>query len=603
KDIRFENGSRTGTGVQTRWDLFGLTGIQPPQNFDAVDMDLLLDLATKRGVGLGLDSAWRSQDGRGSFFGYWLPSDSGTDVLQSGERRDRASDGRGMALFDQRLDLDSNWRLFLEGSHISDETFVASYDPLLAETRREFRTGVNLRYLNDNTSFNLRAQGNLNDFSPNEYLLQSQGFTTRTLPEISYARVADDLWADSPGLITWTHEYRLGRVGLDFFEPTASDLGFSNASRAQRAFGLNPNQSFAQRLRAAGFSEAGVNRADTRQQLAVNLNAGPVKVTPFVVGRATWYDDSFTALAPAGKDEDLRWWTSAGVRLSTTMQRVLADARSDFLDINGLRHIITPSLTAWTAGTNRASSTLPTFDPTVEGITEGSSVVFGIDQTLQTKRGIADRRGIAEGSIDAGTGHVADWLKLRTEAGFSTPDTDTRGPIARFVDVRPELSNPRDFVGVDAAMLLTDALTLTTSNTYDMDAGQNSRTTAGVQVDHSRDFRTFAELRFINPLDATFVDLGLDYRLTSKYTFAAVATLDTEQVEFQTVNVRLDREFPDLTLSVKVGYDDITNELNTGVLVTPLGRNRRAEQLRRLGRDRFLDPLVPVSGPTADAPQ
>lgn len=610
KDVRFENGSATGTGIQTRWDLFGLTGIAPPASMENVDLDLLVDLATKRGIGLGLDSAWRDADSRGSFFGYWLPSDSGTDVLQSGARKDRSSEGRGIALFEQRMDLDPNWRLFMDVSHVSDETFVAGTDPLLAETRREFSTGFNLRRLEDNTSFAIQAKGNLNDFSPNEYILQSQGATVNKLPEVSYTRIGDDLFSDSPGFVTWTHEYRFGRVGFEFLEQTASDLGYSNASLANRAFGLAPNQTFAQRLRAAGFNEAPVTRADTRQQFTMNLDAGPIKITPFVVGRATKYDDKFSALATGGQDEDLRLWYSGGVRMATTLQRVYADAQSSFLDINGLRHVITPSITAWSAGSNRASSTLPIYDPSVEGLTEGSTIAFAVDQTLQTKRGIvpAARSDAQNGSLSggrdsaAGLGHVADFLKLRTEAAFSSSDTDPRGSVARFVDVRPEMSNLRDFVNVDAAVLLTDALTLTTTNLYDLDNSQNTRTTAGVQIDHGRDFSTFAELRFINPLDSTFIDLGLDYRLTSKYAVQAIATLDSEKAEFQTVNVRLDREFPDVTFSVKVGYDDITNEVNTGVLLTPLGRNRRSEQMRRLGRDRFLDPISPVPGPTSDAP-
>ena len=57
--------------------------------------------------------------------------------------------------------------------------------------------------------------------------------------------------------------------------------------RAQEAFGINPDQSLADRLRARGFSESAVDRADTRQELSAPFSLGPVNLTPFVVGRVT----------------------------------------------------------------------------------------------------------------------------------------------------------------------------------------------------------------------------------------------------------------------------------------------------------------------------
>ncbi len=39
-----------------------------------------------------------------------------------------------------------------------------------------------------------------------------------------------------------------------------------------------------------------------------------------------------------------------------------------------IRHIIEPSVTLFTAGTNRDSSTLPTYDENVEAIAKGTSI-------------------------------------------------------------------------------------------------------------------------------------------------------------------------------------------------------------------------------------
>jgi len=598
RDIRFSGSNSAGVGVQTRWDLFGLTGLAAPQ---AVDLDLLLDYSAKRRAGLGLDSAWTTLDQKGSFFTYFAPSDGGTDILQPGVRIDQNNTSRGMTLLEHRLDLDPAWRLTLEGNYISDETFVAAYDPELARTRREFASSINLANLSDNAAFNLQVRGTFNDFQSNEFALQSQGYTVKKTPEIRYQRVADDLLSDNPGLLTWTHEYSVAQLQYQFNKSTASQIGFNTAALSQRAFGLNPNQTFAQRLTAEGLTDDSVVRADTRQQLSMNLQEGPVKITPFVVARATYYDDKFATLADENNDERTRLWGSTGLKLDTSMQRVYSDAQSDFLDVNGLRHIINPSVTAWSAGSNRNSKSLPVYDPDVDDLSVGNSIALQLDQTLQTKRGRA-RTQTTNPDAPASTGHIADFLKLNATAVFTSADKDTKAPIGRYYDARPELSNLRDFASIDAAMLLTDALTLTATNIYDLDSRQNTTTTAGVQVAHSRDFSTYAELRYLNPLDSTVVALGLDGRITPTYLLRLETSFDTDQSELQDINTRIDREFPEATFSVKIGYNQITDEYSASVLITPLGRTRRAEQMRRIGRDQFLEPLTPIPGPTPEAP-
>ena len=59
---------------------------------------------------------------------------------------------------------------------------------------------------------------------------------------------------------------------------------------------------------------------------------------------------------------------------------------------------------------------------------------------------------------------------------------------------------------------------------------------------------------------------------------------------------------PDLTLTVRLRYNDITRETSMGLVFTPLGRNRRMENTRRLGRDSYLEPLIGAPGPTDAAP-
>ena len=58
-----------------------------------------------------------------------------------------------------------------------------------------------------------------------------------------------------------------------------------------------------------------------------------------------------------------------------------------------------------------------------------------------------------------------------------------------------------------------------------------------------------------------------------------------------------------MTLTLRVRYNNITEETSFGVIFTPLGRNRRLDNMRRIGRDQYLEPLLGTPGETNAAPQ
>lgn len=625
KDVRFDGSSDSGVGLQTRWDLFGLTGLRPPDDMD-LDVDLLIDAWFKRGIALGGDIRWKDEGNTGSLLGYWVPSDNGTDVLSSGVKVDRDGEARAIGLYEQRIDLDGGWMLLMEGSSISDANFVDAYFEQMAETRREFATSGTLRHTEANALFSLQAKGNLDDFSPNEYITQSQGNTVAKLPEIQYTRVADDVlpedgWLGAdPGTLLWTHEYRIGRVQQNYFKTTPRELGYPTAIESAEAFGIaDPDTSFEEAALAAGFTEDVVTRADTRQQLTLNLNAGPFKLQPYVVGRLTYYDNAFDGLVTDGQDDQMRWWGAGGARASTQLQRVYDGVESESLDIHKVRHIIEPSASFISAGTNRHNETLPIYDYDVEGAQEGTAWRFGVNQVFQTMRGIdrsterassssvlpGDRatKDAASGAGGAGGGRSVDLLRWNIDYVDGTKDTDQSGPLGTWFEYRPEESIFGNFINTDAQLLLTDATTLIGGTTYDFDTHQPSRTSAGILTDHTRDFRTFAELRFLNPLNTTYITLGGDFRVSSLYTIGAAAAVDTDEGELQDLAVRINRDFPDMTLTLRVRYNNITEETSFGVIFTPLGRNRRLDNMRRIGRDQYLEPLLGSPGETNAAPQ
>lgn len=568
RDVRVENSSDSGVAVKTAWDVFGLLGEESPRGVRA---ELLIDGYLRRGIGLGAEGAYDLGTNSGSFLGYILPQDDGRDTLTSGSRIDRDGETRGIALAEHRWSIDEKTTVLLEGAYVSDENFVDAFYEPLAETRREFATGAALRRTDGNSTLALMAKTNVNDFIANEYLLQSQGYTVEKLPQVEYARVADSLF---DGAVQYSSSYSVANMGLNFVEKTPAELGFDTPALSQAAFGLNPGDRIDAALRAGGLDQDQVLRFDTRHEVSATLGVGPVTVTPFGVARLTLYDTDFPNLAPAQTDE-YRAWFGGGVRASTSVQRIDDSAESRLLDIHRIRHIISPSVTAWASGTNVEAADLPVYDEAVEALADGSSVRVGLDQTWQTQRG------------GPGRWRSVDFLKINAEGVWSTDSTTRKSPIGRFFDYRPEYSVLGDFATIEAAWQVTDAVGLTASEVYDMEARQSSRTTAGGLVQHSADFSTFAEVHYLNARDSTFVSFGADYRLTRKWTTTIAATYDVDQTDFQELGARLNREFPSAIVSLKLRYNNITDEVALGFVLQPRLVDERRAQLKRLGRDQL----------------
>lgn len=577
-EVGFNGSSNTGYGVKTRWNMFGLAGITP---WDGVKSDLLIDGFTKRGAAIGTLATVDRADLRGNLFGYVVPDDRGTDESPSGSRLDRSGDFRGMIFTDARVNLDNGWTAFVQGSYISDERFVDSYFRRYAETERELTNQGLLRNISGNSAFAITGRFSANDFIANDYLIQSQGYSVGKIPELTYVRVNDNILPDAaPGLLGWNQEYRIGAMQMRFNEPTNREMGLDTNALAQQAFGQNANESLASRLRARGFTDEPILRLDTRQEVVMALDYGPVKIEPFVTARATMYDDNFKDFATAAGSQDddrLRLWGAGGVRSSTSFQKVDKSVKSEFFDISGTRHIVEPSVTFMAAGTTRDAQSLPVYDDRVENLLQGNIVRGGVMQTWQTMRGGPGRR------------HTVDFLKVNADVMWSPDSTPKGSPIGRFYDYRPEYSQAGKFGIVDAVWQVTDSTALTSGITYDMDLNQPARTSAGVKLDHSADFSTFAELRYLNARDTTYVDLGGQLRLTPKYVTTGYATYDTDRAEVQNVTARIDREFPDLTFGLGIRYDQITDNFSFTVDFRPLAQDSRRGQMERLRGSR-IDP-------------
>ena len=559
RDVRLESATGSGTTVRTRWAIYQLLGLQ---RIEGVALDLQVDASSERGLGVGARASWDRPTMRGSAFAYALPRDTGADVFKSGARIDRDGASRGLVLAEDRWKLGPDWTLFAEFAHIGDEGVIDGLFPLLATDRRELASRVEAARRSGNSTLSLLVGGNLNDFIATEYLLTSRGYSVSRLPEASYVRQADDLMpTQRPGFLTYSSEYRVGRLGLDFDQIVANRRGLVNDTLARRALGIDAGQSLSDAFRAQGLSGEEVLRADTRHELSVQGRQGPLNVQPFVVGRATFYDESFAGLAAnAGRGNDAtRLWSAAGVRLSTQVQRVWDGIDSRFLDLHRLRHLVQPAITYMVAGSNVSRTSLPVFDDEVENLLDGQVVRVGIDQAFQTQRG------------GPGRWHHADVLKVTTELVFTSSDAGQKTPIGRWFEARPELSSGGNFFNADATWQVTDTLAVAGRSIVDLDLGRQQLAGGGLILRHSPQFTSYLDAHYVDSQDQTILGAGAQYELTDKYLMGASGSFDASREGFQGGSVELRRRFESFTFGGSINYDQIAGNTSFGFSIQPAG--------------------------------
>lgn len=561
KDVRFVTSSVSGEELRTRWDLFPLLGVDEPDNLRA---DLLLDALFDRGPGVGLDTSWSGEQFEGSLLTYWVLNDTGTDSLTTGAEVERDGEYRGLLRAEHIAKVGSDWTIFAEASHVSDENFVDAFYESLAETGREFKSQIHARRLRQNDAFTLEASGNFDNFTPNEYILQSDGYTVDRLPEATYSVIAEDLFPRSaPGALLYSSDTRVGNLAINATDRTPAEYGLTSNFRAQQALGLNANQNIEDALLAQGYPSRDFFRADSRHELAADLSAGPVKVLPFAVARGTLYDTDFDTFS-GDTAESERLWGAVGVTLATTVQRLSADIYSRALDVNGVRHLVRPSATVFYADANVDQDQLPVFDESVESIADGAVTRLALDQTWQTKRG------------GPGRWYSVDWITLDSELVLAADDAISDDTIGRYFESRPENSHLSNFGTVAGSMQATESLSLVAGTIFDFDDSQQASTNAGFILQHSPVFSSSLMYRYLNAQDSTLVSLGADYQLADKYTLGTDLTYDTDLGDVQSVRGELLRDFQNAVFGVSFTYNTTTEETSLGVLFQPLGRGTAA---------------------------
>ena len=513
-----------GLEVETEWRLFNVLGLATPVGFDGT---LRLDYFSERGPGMGIDLDYLRDDYFGMFKSYYI-HDQGEDNL-GGRFRDEAPDtvNRGRTTFRHRQYLPDDWELTLEASYISDRNFLEEYFESEFDKGKEQETLFYLKKQRDNWAFTMLGQWRVLDFL-------SQ---TEHLPDLSFRLIGQPL----------------GDVATLYSENRAGWVRYRPAEPSLHRF---------LRFGAAEDASGTTGRLDSRQEVDVPLDVGPVRLVPFGVVRGSAWDDS-----PADGGVG-RVFGTGGVRGSMYLWRMY-DVESDLWDVHGLRHVIKPDVTMWASATNHDSHELYPFDENVEDIDAFDGVTFGVRQRWQTKRGAPGRE------------RVTDVFTLDVEAGFfnNAPNTEYTNGFASYS--RPENSISRNYLNTSFLWRVNDATALISEANIDLNDGELDVFNLSYVVERTPRFSYLVGYRFIGEIDSNLIALGANYRLSEKHSLAIREEFDLDRGQTHEFSITFIRRLPRWYMAFTFDLDEVEDDMGLSMSVWPEGFPRAALGSRR----------------------
>jgi len=434
KSIHVGRDSTWGTSVETRWHLARMLGLREPEGTDST---FALDYYGERGVGSGAEIKYAREDYFGRMLGYVIHDSGEDDLGRYYERRNLkpARELRGRFLWQHRHFLPYNWQLTSEISYVSDEHFIEGYYRSEFNISKERETLIHLKRIEDNWGLSILGKARINHFVNK----------LEELPSVEFHLTGESLFDDK---LTLYSDSQVSRF--------RHRLASSSSAVSQEYFTF----------------------ASERAELDMPMRWGGAKVVPFVAGTIGYDDGSGFRTDIDGRAagrEDKVWMGEAGARVSTQYWKVYPDVKSRVWDLNELRHIIKPHLTAVCYADS-------------DSVIEQRDVLnVGVSQRLQTRRG-----GVG---VSADKQRSIDWMRLdmdvtlvRDTAGASDsgPGPDRfiwNKPFIPLVDRFSKSVPPRDrrssdifgprrnYFGADYMWRVSDTTALLSDLNFDMQSG------------------------------------------------------------------------------------------------------------------------------------
>ena len=320
------------------------------------------DYRTRRGPGLGPNLQWDSPMlGEGKLRYYYTHDDnSGSGPLQQS-----LPENRQRVWFSEKLTLRTNLTARAMVRWQNDPYVIRDFYETEYRENEQPSTFVEVNQDWANWNLNLYGQAQVNRFQD----------TIERLPDVKLTGLRQEL-GESP-----------------FYYDSDTSAGYYRHVWPNQTNAYYPNL----------LTNYAAGRFDTYHQVLVPLNFfGWLNVAPRAGGRFTYYGESDNS-GPVLTREQNRGVFNTGVEFTTKASRVWRDARSSLLEVEGLRHIIEPSVNyVFVPRPNVNPLQLPQFDTELPGyallpinypdynaidsIDSQNVMRFGLRNRLQTKR-------------------------------------------------------------------------------------------------------------------------------------------------------------------------------------------------------------------------
>lgn len=391
---------------------------------DELDGELHLDYRSRRGVGVGPDVNFDyGRWGQGSFKYYYLHDQEPDADAEHGN----LPHNRQRVWLSYQAHPYTNFSVRSMVRYQGDTNIVREFFEGEYRDNPHPSTFVEINRFWRNFSLDIYAQPRLNDFLE----------TVERLPDVKLTGYRQQL-GSSP--LYYESESSVAYLRRLFAE--------TNSVRTDADF-------------AAG-------RADTYHQVTLpHTFFNWLNVSPRVGGRFTYYTDSS---GPGGTwDNESRGIFNTGVEVSAKASRTWTDARSEFFDLDGLRHIVTPSVNyVFVPRPSVRPPDLPQFDyefsslrllpiefpdyNSIDSIDSQNVLRLGLRNKLQSKR---------DGAVE----NVLSW-DLYTDWRLDPRDDQTR-----FADVYSDLVlRPRSWLSLESI------------NRFDPDSGRLRMAVPGLTI-------------------------------------------------------------------------------------------------------------------------
>ena len=578
RNAKFRNDNIFGTQLMLEWDLFQILGWENAP--EGIDVAVTTDYLSDRGPAIGSKSRYDLPGFLGlpgrvtGTYDSWLIRDRGLDTLGSVRRNlVPETDIRGRALLRHRHQLPNDFELLAELGYLSDRNFLEQYLEQEWDQDKDHDTGVRLRKYGGSQLLDLSANLQINDFYQE----------TERLPRIDHYVLGSSWLGDR---LTWSAHNKVGYTRLNVADTPLDPIEAASVS-------VLPGE-----LGREGL-EAG-----TRQELALPVSLGPLKLSPFISGEAVHYGQA------ADGNDLTRLTGQAGIRAALPMWRADPTVQSGLLNVRGLAHKVDWSFEYFAADSNASFDQLPFYDslddnsqeqfrrrfivsdyggvlpaeldPRTYALRHGfqrwvaspsdvivddlQQVRLGVHQRVQTKRGLPGRE------------RVTDLFQFDVDTIlFPNAERDNFGQT-----LGPTTYLARYHVG-DRVALLSDGY-------FDFfDLGLRS-VSAGVRASRPGMGDLYVGLLSLEgPISSTVLRTTLDYRLNEKWIATLGNTYDFGQAGNVGQAIGITRIGESFLLRLAVNVDPGRDNIGFGFAIEP--RFLPVSQLGRLGGQ-----LIPPPG-------